>query len=612
MGDTQPSSSHDEIVGRAFFWSLGAFVVIGLVIVVVVIVLRNRGEELLPDPELGEVAIPAGPSSVDRAEKIAMPFTDVRTAWGVDFEHNSGATGEKRLPETLGGGVAISDLDRDGRPDLVFIDGGPEASAQTPPHDMVVVYRNVLEEGEPTLKRQEGVPQLPGYGMGIATGDIDGDGDVDLFVTTVGRNRLLINQSTPGQIVLREATDEWGVPSLESWSTAAGFLDVDGDGDLDLVGLDYVSWSPQIDRDVDYRLDGVGRAYGPPTGYRGTQPFLLINDGRQVREESELRGVRQLNSASGESVGKGLGLAFLDIDTDGDLDIVAANDTTANAAWVNDGNGSFTERGIPIGLAFDRNGMATGAMGIDASYFRGDDVLGIAVGNFANEPTSLFVHRPDFPGFVDDGVLEGIAADSRGSLTFGVLFIDLDLDGYDDLVQANGHLEEEISIVQPSQQYSQRAQVFRNISAFSSGVAFAHIPADSLGDLAKPVVGRGLASGDLDLDGDADLVLTQIGGVPLLLRNDANTEPRSVRVRLSGRAPNTGAIGAEVLVDVGGRTMRRLVMPTRSYLSQVELPLLFGLGTADHADRILVRWPDGSTTAIDGPIEPGTFDITQP
>lgn len=611
MSDTQPSSSQDEIVGRAFFWSLGGFVVIGLVIVVLIVIFRNRGEEVAVEADLRNVAKPAGPEAADRAEHISMPFTDVRAAWGVDFQHNSGAGGEKRLPETLGGGVAISDLDRDGRPDLVFIDGGPAASAGTPPHEMVVVYRNDLEGGEPVLKRQENVPQISGYGMGIATGDVDGDGDIDIFVTTVGRNRLLMNESTPGRIVLRDATDEWSVPTDEDWSTSVGFLDVDGDDDLDLVGLNYVVWSPQIDRDVDYRLDGVGRAYGPPTGYRGTQPFLLINDSGAFRDESGQRGLRQLNSARDEPVGKGLGLAFVDIDADGDLDIVSANDTTANAAWVND-EGSFTEGAIPIGLAFDRNGMATGAMGIDSSYYRGDGVLGIAVGNFANEPTSLFVHRPGFPGFVDESVLEGVAADSRGSLTFGVLFIDLDLDGFEDLVQANGHLEEEISIVQPSQQYRQSAQVFRNLSALNDGPAFAHVPANYLGDLAKPVVGRGLASGDLDLDGDVDVVLTQVGGDPLVLRNDTNESPRSLRVRLAGLAPNTGAIGAKVTAEISGREVRRIVMPTRSYLSQVELPLIFGLGAAEHVDRIRVDWPDGSSTTVDGPIQPGLLNITQP
>ena len=611
MSKRRPSSSQDEIVGTAFFWSLGVLVALGAAAGVLVLVLRGGGLSRGSEPTPEQLAIPAGPDSFARAEKVDMPFTDVRSAWGVDFQHDSGAVGEKRLPETLGGGVAISDLDGDGRPDLVFIDGGPSASVDAPVHDMVVIYRNTLDGQAPRLERVSGIPALPGYGMGLATGDIDGDGDVDLFVTTVGRNRLLINQSSPGKIAFRDATDDWQVPAEMDWSTAVGFLDIDGDADLDVLGLNYVEWSPQIDRDVDFRLDGIGRAYGPPTGYRGTEPFLLINTGGVFAEESTQRGLRQLNTASGESVGKGLGLAFLDIDHDGDLDVLAANDTTANAAWFNDGNGVFLERAIPLGLAFDRNGMATGAMGIDTAHYRGDEVLGVAIGNFANEPTSLFVSRPGFPGFVDDSVLEGIAADSRGSLTFGVLFVDLDLDGLEDLVQANGHLEKDISIIQPSQRYRQPAQVFRNVHDGSGGATFSEVPTKRLGALGTPVVGRGLTAGDLDLDGDIDLVLTQIDGPPLLLRNDINPTPRSLRIELSGKAPNTSAIGAEVIVEAGGRSMRRSVMPTRSYLSQVELPLLFGLGDDQVVDRIEVLWPDGTRSVREGPVNEPVFRIQQ-
>ncbi|MCH2161473.1 MAG: FG-GAP-like repeat-containing protein [Phycisphaerales bacterium] len=605
-------TGRDEVIGRAFWRSLAVLLLLAVVIAGSVIAYRflKSGDQTTVDET--EVAMPSGPTAADRREVVSIPFDDVAGAWNVDFVHRSGATGEKLMPETLGGGVAIADLDGDDRPDLVFVDGGSKAAFNTEPHAMVVVYRNVPgPDGEPRFERQDSIPDIPGYGMGVAAGDVDGDGDIDLYVTTLGQDRLLINEQTDGQIVLRDASREWGIPEENGWSTAVGFADLDGDEDLDLVGLKYIAWSPEIDREVDFRFDGIGRAYGPPTGFRGTEPFLLINEGGRVREDGLARGLRQVNPATGDPVGKGLGLAIVDLDLDGDLDLVGANDTTANAAWINDGNGHFVESAIPLGLAFDRNGMATGAMGIDVSHYCGGDVLGIAVGNFANEPTSLFVSRPGFPGFVDEGVLEGIAADTRSSLTFGLLFADLDLDGCEDLVQANGHLEEEISIVQPSQSYRQSAQVFRNMSGpGSSGPAFAHVPAAQLGDLSSPMVGRGLASGDLDLDGDLDLVLTQINGPPLVLRNVASDTPASHRVRLRGRAPNTQAIGAEVVVQCGDRTMRRTVMPTRSYLSQVEEALLFAT-LGEEVDRIEVRWPDGSRTSLLEGIEGDSTTIQQ-
>ena len=364
---------------------------------------------------------------------------------------------------------------------------------------------------------------------------------------------------------------------------------------------------------MDFRLDGIGRAYGPPTGFKGTRPILLVNEGDGFRSVAEERGLIQMNSATGEPVGKGLGLGIVDLDADGDLDLVGANDTTANAAWINDGTGHFTESGMQMGIAFDRNGMATGAMGIDTSNYRGDGMLAVAIGNFANEPTSLYVHRPGFPGFVDEGVLEGIAADTRPSLTFGLLFADLDLDGREDLIQANGHLEDEIAIVQPSQAYRQSAQVFRNVSGpAGGGRAFARVPSDQLGELVTPVVGRGLASGDLDLDGDLDLVITQIDGPPLVLRNDTHAEPPSLRVRLLGRSPNVQAIGATVVATAGDRRCIRTIMPTRSYLSQVEEALLFAVPQDGGIDRIEVRWPDGTTSMQDGPFEGRDVIFTQP
>ena len=258
-----------------------------------------------------------------------------------------------------------------------------------------------------------------------------------------------------------------------------------------------------------------------------------------------------------------------------------------------------------MGVAFDRSGGATGAMGLDVATRpgRGGEETLVAIGNFANEPSSLFVRRAGEAAFFDDAASEGISAATRRALTFGLLFTDLDLDGVEDLIQANGHLEEEITVVQASQSYRQPGQVFRGLPA-SKGGGFREVPIEALGALGTEVVGRGLASGDLDLDGDLDLVLTQVAGPPLVLRNDAAVG-RGVQVRLDGPAGNPDAIGAVLTATIGDRTLVRRIMPTRSYLSQVEPVAVFGLGDAEAIDRLEIRWPDGETTVVDGPIASG-------
>ena len=607
---TGPRRDRDAIIGVAFRRSLYVAGGIGAVVGGVILARTMLDREPVREADTTVVEAPEidtapAPEVVD----LSMPFADMTEAWGVDFVRDNGARGGKLLPESLGGGVAVVDLDGDERPDLVFVDGGDLLEDR--PHDVVVAYRNVESaDGSPRFERVAGIPAFAGHGMGVAAGDVDADGDADLFISMMGRDRLLRNESSAGEIRFVDATDEFGLPDEHAWSTAVGFADLDADGDLDLAGLCYVDWSPEIDAAVDFRIDGLGRAYGPPTGFAATVPFLFLNerdDAGRIRfvEAGEQRGLRQVNPETGRPEGKGLALSFVDLDGDGDLDIIGANDTTANAAWINDGTATFEERGRRMGVAFDRSGGATGAMGLDVATRpgRGGEETLVAIGNFANEPSSLFVRRPGEAAFFDDAASEGISAATRRALTFGLLFTDLDLDGVEDLIQANGHLEEEITVVQASQSYRQPGQVFRGLPA-SKGGGFREVPIDALGDLGTEVVGRGLASGDLDLDGDLDLVLTQVAGPPLVLRNDAAVG-RGVQVRLDGPAGNPDAIGAVLTATIGDRTLVRRIMPTRSYLSQVEPVAVFGLGDADAIDRLEIRWPDGEITIEEGPIELG-------
>ncbi|MCB1874149.1 MAG: ASPIC/UnbV domain-containing protein, partial [Gammaproteobacteria bacterium] len=260
--------------------------------------------------------------------------------------------------------------------------------------------------------------------------------------------------------------------------------------------------------------------------------------------------------------------------------------------------GSFEEIGALEGIAFDRDGKATGAMGIDSAYFRNNLELGIGIGNFANEMTSLFVTAGEQPPFADEAVLLGLGPDTRLALTFGLLFFDADLDGRLDLIQVNGHLEHEINKVQPSQHYAQPAQLFWNCGE-SCRTAFRLVT--DAGDLAQPMVARGAAYADIDADGDLDLVVTQNGRAAKLFRNDQQGGNHWLRLRLIGDRGNRDAIGAGIELSAGGVTQYRSLIPARSYLSQVELPVTFGLGQRTGVDKLSVVWPDGTRQQIRPP-----------
>ncbi len=532
-----------------------------------------------------------------------LPFTDVTAASGVAFVHHNGAYGEKLLPETMGGGVAVLDYDRDGDPDLLFVGATdwPGHERPGPPAPSLALWANDGAGRFHDATAAAGLG-LTFYGQGVAVGDYDGDGWPDLYVTAVGPNHLLHNAG--GRF--EEATAGAGVAGApEDWSTCAAFFDADGDGDLDLFVCNYLDWSPEIDRRLDRHGNGaVPLLYGRPQRYRGADPLLFRNDGRGVfTDVSAASGVRVHDPGSDEPVAKALGLVPVDVDRDGRLDLLVADDTRRNLFFHNlgpaGGTPRFEEAGELFGLAYDGDGGTTGGMGADAGELGPGDGLALAVGNFEGEPTSL--HRAgDDPGFLPDlSLAAGLAAATRGRLTFGLLLFDADLDGRLDLFQANGHVETDVAAVEPGQSYLQPAQLFWNTGARP---LFAEVPAADLGDLAHPRAGRGAAFLDLDGDGDLDLVLTQVGGPARLLRNDLppDGERRFLRVVLRGGPPDPDALGARVEAAAGGVRQARRIMPTRSYLSQVEPAASFGLGAAERVESLRVTWPDGTLQELRG------------
>ncbi len=582
----------DSIIGKVFSRSIMAMAGIALIVCVVVWSV-NRPEEAPPATD----SVVAAPKRVeDDTPPPVVAFTDITVSAGIDFVHESGAAGEKLMPETMGSGAAFFDYDNDGDQDLLLMNGqrwlgdAQEASAATQ-----ALYRNDGSGRFENVTTETGL-DMSLYATGAAVGDYDNDGDVDVFLAALGSNRLLRNNGGRFEDVTASANVAGGD---SEWSTSSAFVDYENDGDLDLFVCNYIRWSREIDFEVDYKLVGVGRAYGPPMNFAGTFPYLYRNNGDGTfTDVSADAGVQVKNPATGAAMAKSLGVAPVDADRDGWMDLLVSNDTVANFYFHNNGDGTFSEDAVVVGLAYDRDGNATGAMGIDTGQHRNDGDLGVAIGNFANEMTSLYVSQGRRSLFADEAIVEGIGAPSRLMLSFGLFLFDYDLDRRLDLLQANGHLEEEINIVQPSQNYEQPAQLFWNCGP---GRRRCFVPVDptSTADFAEPMVGRGATYADIDNDGDLDVLFTQVGRRPILFRNDFDAGHHWIRLKLIGVTCNRDAIGAWIETEVEGDHIARQVMPTRSYLSQVELPVTIGLGESAVPVSITISWPGGGEQTVE-------------
>lgn len=522
---------------------------------------------------------------------------DVTEAAGIDFVHENGAFGEKYLPETMGSGVAFFDADGDGDQDLLFVNSRRWPGHRTEPEPTAALY---LNRGDGTFEDKTAGSGLdvPLYGMGVAIADYDADGDQDLYLTVLGPNRLLENT---GSGVFREAPHAASVAD-PGFSSVATWLDADGDGELDLFLLNYVEWS--IEEDIFCALDGVNKSYCTPESYNGASAILYRNDGPD--------GFTDITKEAGvfNPRGKGLGVAVLDFDGDGLFDLAVANDTQPNYLYRNLGGGRFEDAGVLSGIAFAENGAARGAMGIDASDYDGDGMPDLVIGNFSNEMVSLY-HNEGVGFFIDQAPVSEIGRNSLLTLAFGAFFFDYDLDGRQDILVANGHVENDIAAVQQRVSYRQAPHLFRN----RGDGGFEEVTTASP-DLAQPMVARGAAFGDIDGDGDPDLAVSQNGGPARLFRNDGGERNGWVGFRLRGGNSNRDGIGAKITVvieDAGmTRSETRVVKSATGYASQNQLEVIVGLGTGGRAVSAEVAWPSGATSAIEAPASREVVVVEEP
>lgn len=530
---------------------------------------------------LAALALPAS-----AAGPPGFVFVDRTAEAGIRFHHEDGGSGRRYVVEIVGGGALVFDYDEDGWPDLFFVNGRPLPGD---PGGATVGHRLYRNRGDGTFEDrtlEAGLldePEPAGYGMGGVAGDLDGDGDADLFLTHFGAERLFENR---GDGTFREIPDAGGA-SDPRWTTSAALFDAEGDGDLDIYAANYLDYSLDRHRDCVSPVRGL-LAYCHPQEYPGAPDSFFENRG-----DGRFRAV----PVPGTGEGKGLGVAVTDLEADGAPEIYVANDTTPNFLLRVEAAGGgvrFRETGFVSGVAYNEEGLPEAGMGADWGDPDGDGRMDLVVTNFDFETNTLYRNLGG-GFFLDATAAFGLGGESLTELAFGCDFADFDNDGWPDLAVANGHILDNIAEIQSNLTFAQPGQVFRN-----EGGRFRRA-AESEGALAVPRVRRALASFDYDRDGDLDLALASNRGPAELLANDGGAAlGGAFGLRLVGARSNRDGVGAVVTRRDGERTRREERQAGASFLSQHDPVVWFGIGDAADSGEVTVRWPSGVSETFSG------------
>ncbi|HVW10329.1 MAG TPA: CRTAC1 family protein [Bryobacteraceae bacterium] len=521
------------------------------------------------------IAASTGPAGVSDVH-----FTDVTASAGIHFVHNAGKSGKKYLPETVGSGAAFIDVDGDGWSDIFLVNsrnwtpGGTKTTSK--------LYRNNRNGTFTDITAGSGL-DTELYAIGVAVGDYDNDGRDDIYVTALEGDRLYHNE---GGGHFRDVTKTSGIANAD-FGTSAAWFDYDKDGKLDLFVANYVQWSQKTD--VSCSLDGTNKSYCTPESYKGTRSRLFHNLGNGHFADVTMK------AGVGDPTSKSLGVAVVDYDNDGWPDLFVANDTQPNKLYHNNKNGTFTDCAMTAGVALSDDGSARGAMGVDFADYDRSGRYGILVGNFSNQMLGLY-HNEGGGLFTDQAPGSAVGKESLLSLAFGVFFFDYDLDGYPDILAANGHIEEQIGRVQPKIHYQEPPLLFRN----SGGKRFENVSTKVGQAFEQPMVARGAIYSDYDHDGDLDVLFTTSNGPARLLRNDGGNRNHWISVRTRGEKSNKDGIGAVVRIESASGKQWSTVHSGSTYASQSDLALTFGLGADTTVKTIQLEWPSGVKQSFSG------------
>ena len=523
-----------------------------------------------------------------------VTFQDVTAKAGIRFVHNNGAFGKKYLPETVGPGVAFIDYDNDGWPDI-FLVNGTDWPGHAQKHTTPKLYHNNHDGSFTDVTHKAGL-DVETYGIGVAVGDYDNDGYDDLFVTAYGQSRLFHNN---GNGTFTDVTQRAGLSGVKEFSTSAAWVDYDKDGKLDLVVGNYVQWSAE--NDLYCTMDGKNKSYCTPESYKGTSVRLWHNNGNGTFSDATQK------AGLGEPTSKTLGVAVLDYDNDGWPDLLFSNDTQPNKLYRNNGNGTFTEKAVVAGVAFSEDGVARAGMGVDTADYDRSGNTSLLITNFSNQMISLY-HNEGKGLFVDEAPQSEVGRASLLTLGFGCFFFDYDLDGWPDILVANGHIDPDIQKVQANVKFAEPPHLFRNLGKGK----FAEVTKSAGAEFASARVGRSVAYADVFNNGRLDVLFSTNGGAPKLFRNVASgSVHHSVRVKLVGTKSNRDGIGTVVKLTTSDGTQSQMLRSGSSYLSASELVLTFGLAQQTRAETIEIRWPSGLVEKLQAVSADQTITVTE-